>query len=139
MIDQPKKEGGSFLRLKIMFDLEKRRQVSENPIGAVGRLEHQRAEFAGPVLPGVKALDELFVELIEPLLGLDPLWHEDKVQAVHQFPLFLKRALVMDRLVDGRAGKGRELGHVHVVEFKVRDEIGCHSLSSPRSRPEVPS
>ena len=50
-----------FMRLKITLDLEKCRQVPDNSIGTVGRLEHQRTEFTGPVLPGVKTLDELFV------------------------------------------------------------------------------
>ena len=111
------------MRLKIMLDLEKRRQVPENPISTVGRLEHQRTEFTRPVLPRVKALYEPFVELIEPLPGPDPPGYENEVQAVHQLPFFLKHTFITDVLIDGRAGKGRELGHVHVVEFKIHDEI----------------
>lgn len=54
-------------------------------------------ESFAPGRIGIKAFDVLVVEPVEPFFRRNPLRHKDKVEAVHQPPVFRKGSFLMDR------------------------------------------
>ena len=52
------------------------------------------AEFFAPGGIGIKTLDMFVVEVIEPFFGCNPLGNKNKIQAVHQPPVFIKSSFV---------------------------------------------
>ena len=80
-------------------------------------------ETPPPVRAGIEAFDMLVVEFVQGLPGGDGPGHEDEVQAVHLSPVFPEGTVLLKILPHRGAVKGRELGHVHVVQAEGHDEI----------------
>ena len=83
------------------------------------------AEFFAPGGIGIKALHMLIIELIESLLGGNSFRHKNKIETVHQTPVFIECSLVFYCVPKRRSGKRRKLCHVHVVQPKRYDKVGC--------------
>ena len=82
------------------------------------------AEFFAPGDIGIKALYMLIIELIESLLGGNSFRNKNKIQTVHQPPVFIESSLILYCVPERRSGKRREFGHVHIVQPKRYDKIG---------------
>jgi len=81
------------------------------------------SEFPPPAGIGIEALHMLVVELVQPLPGGNSPGDENKIQAIHQPPVFIERTLFPDRRPEGRSRERGELGHVHVIESQGDDKI----------------
>src|SRR5664280_148927 len=82
-------------------------------------------EFFTPSFVGIKTLYVFVVELVESFLGSNPLGHKNKIQAVHQTPVFIKGSFVFYRTPKRRAGERRKFRHVHIIQPKRYDKVGC--------------
>ena len=74
------------------------------------------AKFFAPFFVGIKTLYMFVVELVESFLGSNAFGHENKIQAVHQPPVFMESSFVFYCVPKRRAGEGCEFGHVHIVQ-----------------------
>ena len=83
------------------------------------------AEFFAPGDIGIKALYMLIIELIESLLGGNSFRNKNKIQTVHQPPVFIESSLIFYCVPERRSGEGREFCHVHVVQAQRDNKIGC--------------
>ena len=83
------------------------------------------AEFFAPFFVGIETLYVFVVELVEPFLGSDPLGHKNKIETVHQPPVFIENSLIFYCVPERRSGEGREFCHVHVVQAQRDNKIGC--------------
>ena len=74
------------------------------------------AEFFPPSFVGIKTLYVFVVELVESFFGSSALGHKNKIQAVHETPVFIESSLVSYCVPKRRTGEGCEFGHVHIVQ-----------------------
>jgi len=93
-------------------------------------LPESLAEFSAPCFVGIESFHVLVVKPVKSFLGRNPPGDENKIQAVHQPPVFEECPLFLDGLPERCAGKRCEFGHVHVIESQRDDKSDVRLMDS---------